>query len=154
MNLRLIESQDLEEILEVRATTRENAFSRATLEQLGITAQSVADMLHTTHRGWLCENDGKIAGFAIGDGKTGELWVVAVRPEFEGQGIGSALLASVEQWLHSLGWDELWLWTSADQKKRAFGFYERHGWSVSETKGDIVYMKKKRQTAKGSVADC
>ena len=28
-------------------------------------------------------------------------------------------------------------------KKRAFSFYAKHGWTVSETKADIVYMKKK-----------
>ena len=149
MNLRPIEAKDLDEIIEVRTMTRENAFSREALAQLGITAASVANLLDTTHRGWLCEADGKIAGFAIGDGKTGELWVIAVRPEFEGRRIGSSLLSAVERWLRSRGWDEFWLWTSADQKKRAFGFYLRHGWTLSEAKGDIVYMRKKSSLGPG-----
>jgi GNAT superfamily N-acetyltransferase len=118
MRLRPIEPQDLSEIIEVRSSTRENAFSRTALRELGITEKSTAELLCTTHRGWLCEESGKIVGFAIGDGKTGELWVIAVLPDFEAKGVGSRLLETTEAWLWSLGWTELWLWTSSDLKKR------------------------------------
>ena len=143
MNLRMVEPSDLREIIDVRASTRENRFSREDLRAIGITEASVAELLRTTHRGWLWEEEAKIAGFAIGDGKTGELWVIAVRPEYEGRGIGSKLLFAVETWLASLGWEEVWLWTSADPGKRAFGFYLAHGWTVSESKPDILYLRKK-----------
>lgn len=140
----MIESNDLGAVIEVRAATRENAFSREALRQIGVTEESVAEMLRTTHRGWLCEDEGRIVSFAIGDGKTGELWVIAVLPEFEGRRIGSQLLATVEAWLFSLGWQKLWLWTSADPKLRAFSFYSKRGWLVSESKGDVVYLGKSR----------
>jgi GNAT superfamily N-acetyltransferase len=91
----------------------------------------------------LCEAKNGLAGFSIGDGKTGEVWVVAVLPEFERMGIGSKLLTAVEDWLHELGWKELWLWTSADPNKRAFSFYQNRGWVVSDMKGDKVTMKKR-----------
>jgi len=143
MTIRLIEASDVSELIELRAFTRENAYSRDALREVGITEESTAARLRTTHRGWLCEMDGTKAGFAIGDGSTGELWVIAVLPEYEGRGVGTALLDAVEAWLVSRGWGELWLWTSSDPKKRAFSFYIRHGWVVSETKDDIVYMKKK-----------
>ena len=143
MNYRLIDPQDLGEIFDLRATTRENPYSREDLRQIGITEESVAERLRrATHRGWLCEVGGKIVGFAIGDGTTGELCVIAVLPEFEGKGIGSHLLATVEQWLASAGWKELWLWTASDPKKRAFSFYAKHGWVVTESKTDIVYLRK------------
>ena len=144
MNLRLIKPEDLSVIIEVRASTRENSFSRAALRDLGITEESIAELLRTTHRGWLCEEEGRVVGFAIGDGKTGELWVIAVLPEFEGRGVGLRLIESVEEWLWSLGWLEIWLWTSADHQNRAFTFYSKGGWNVSETKGEILYMKKKK----------
>ena len=142
MKFRAIESNDLPAIFDVRASTRENPFSREALWEIGITEESTAELLRTTHRGWLCEAEKEIVGFAVGDGKTGELWVIAVLPEYEGKGIGSELLAKVEAWLHSLGWKEIWLWTSSDPKKRAFSFYSKRGWSVSERKAEIVHMKK------------
>jgi GNAT superfamily N-acetyltransferase len=150
MKFRLIQPEDLTEVIDVRASTLENPFSRAALRELGITEESTAELLRTTHRGWLCEEEGGIIGFAMGDGKTGELWVIAVLPEFEGRGVGSRLINSVEEWLWSLGWQELWLWTGSDQKTRAYNFYLKHGWIVSEVKDWMVYMKKKRPE-KGSI---
>ena len=144
MKLRLIEPTDLSEVFDVRAATRENPFSREVLRDLGITEESTAALLRTTHRGWLSEEHGKITGFAIGDGHAGELWVMAVLPDYEGRGIGTRLLHRVEDWLWSLGWTELWLWTSSDQKKRAFSFYTKCGWTVSKIEGEILYMKKKK----------
>lgn len=145
MNLRPIEPRDLKEIFDLRAATRENPYSREDLRKIGITEETTAEVLRTTHRGWLCEVGGRIAGFAIGDGKTGELSVIAVLPEFEGRGIGSRLLAAVEEWLVSVGRTEFWLWTSADSKTRAFSFYRKHGWAVAESKADIIYLRKKAQ---------
>ena len=144
MNFRLIQPGDLSGIIDVRASTRENPLSRAALRNLGITEESTAELLRTTHRGWLGEEEGRIVGFAIGDGKTGELWVIAVLPEFEGRGVGRRLLDSVEGWLWSLGWPELWRWTSPDRQKRAFPFYRKRGWIVSELKDGKLFMKKER----------
>ncbi len=143
MIIRLIEAADLTELFDLRAATRENPYSRDALRQIGITEETTAALLRTTNRGWLCESDGVKAGFAIGDGKTGEICVVAVSPDYEGRGVGSRLLLAVESWLYSLGWKELWLWTSSDTQKRAFSFYARRGWTVSEKKEDIIYMRKK-----------
>ena len=133
-------------MIELRESTRVNPFSREARRQIGITEESTAERLRTTHRGWLCEEEGRVVGFAIGDGKTGELWVIAVLPEFEGRAVGLRLLDAVEGWLWSLGWQELWLWTSPDQKKRAFTFYLKRGWGVSELKEGMLFMKKKRPT--------
>jgi ribosomal protein S18 acetylase RimI-like enzyme len=143
----MIETKDLKEVFDVRVATRENPFSREALRKIGITEESTAEVLRTTHRGWLCDIGGKIVGFVIGGGKTGELAVIAVLPEFEGRGIGSQLLVTVEKWLFSMGKQELWLWTSSDGKTKAFSFYLKHGWTVSESKPDILYMKKKRPSA-------
>lgn len=143
MKIRPIDPEDAKEIIDVRTATRENPFSKEALRRIGITEESIAEMLRTTHHGWLCEDEERIVGFVVGDGKTGELWVIAVLPDFEGRGIGSQLLATAEDWLYSLGWKELWLWTSSDPKTRAFSFYAKHGWTVSESKADIAYLKKK-----------
>ena len=68
-------------------------------------------------------------GFAIGNGGTGEMWVIALLPEAEGRGIGARLLGRVEAWLWSLGWDRIWLTTDLDRGLRADGFYRRQGWT-------------------------
>ena len=146
INYRLIEATDLSEIIDLRGSTRENAVNREELRSLGITEKSTTELLRTTHRGWLCETGGKFVGFAIGNGSNGELWVIAVLPDFEGKGIGSRLLSLTEDWLWSLGWKELWLYTNPDPKVRASHFYRRRGWTDSETKDGKLYMKKKRQS--------
>jgi len=128
----------------VRTATRENAYTREELARLGITEKSVGTMLATSHRGWLCEAEGRVVGFAMGDRRTGEMWVIAVLPEFEGRGIGARLLTEVEGWLFTEGWTEVWLTTSIEPELRALGFYRRYGWVDREIKGGLRYMIKAR----------
>jgi len=145
MIYRAIEPQDAAALIELRGRTRENAIPADALARMGITTESIGAKLRGgVHWGWLCEDEGRLAGFAMGDGSSGELLVIAVAPEFEGRGIGSQLLTSVEQWLWSRGWDELWLWTDVDENRRAFSFYLRHGWRKSEVKDGALYLKKTR----------
>jgi ribosomal protein S18 acetylase RimI-like enzyme len=112
MTIRPIEIRDLPELFDLRASTRENPFSRDALQKLGITEESTAKALESTHRGWLSESNHVKTGFAMGDGSTGEMCVIAVLPNHERQGVGGALLSAVESWLFSLNWAELWLLTS------------------------------------------
>ena len=143
MNFRQIVETDVRELIAVRAATRENALSREQLEEMGITEASVSEMMQRTHRGWLCEAEGRIVGFAMGNGETGEMWVIAVLPEFWGRGIGGRLIASVENWLWSRGHDEAWLTTDKDTSLRAYGFYLRQGWSDSKLSKGCRYMIKR-----------
>ncbi|MAX23709.1 MAG: GNAT family N-acetyltransferase [Phycisphaeraceae bacterium] len=142
--LRRIEKTDIPALFIVRVATRENALSMETLNQLGITLDSVATMMDTTHQGWLCEMDNKVVGFAMGNRKTGEMWVLAVLPEYENRGMGKALILAVENWLFSEGLEELWLTTDIDTTLRAYGFYRHLGWQDSEIRDGCRYMKKFR----------
>jgi len=81
-------------------------------------------------------------GFAMGNGLTGEMWVVAVLPEYEGRGIGRALLGRVEAYLRSRGRSRLWLTTDVDPSLRAYGFYRRCGWRDWKIASGLRYMKK------------
>ena len=96
-----IELADIASLFEVRVRTWHNERGAEELKELGITPDSVAVRLRETHRGWLCESDGHVVGFAIGNRADGELWVIAVLPEFENRGIGRHLLSKVEDWLAS-----------------------------------------------------
>ena len=70
----------------------------------------------------------------MGNRETGEFWVIAVLPEYEGRGIGSKLLNLAESWLWATGWKEIWLWISLDTQLRAYSFYSKHGWFDAEVR--------------------
>jgi ribosomal protein S18 acetylase RimI-like enzyme len=123
MVFREMQQTDIGRCIEVRTLVRENRYSLAALRQEGITEESVAGMLETTHQGWVCEIDDQIVGFSMGDRSTGEFWVVAVLPEYEGRGIGRKLTELAVQWLRANGCNEIWLWTSPDTSTRAYALY-------------------------------
>ena len=140
---REIRSDDMQSIFDVRVATWHNDRGREELTQLGITQESVRDMLEESRQGWLCEIDSRVVGFAMGNKDKGEMWVIAVLDEFEGHGIGKHLLSLVEDWLFAEGWKEIWLTTDPDETIRAVGFYRHLGWSdwKVEPDGDR-FMKK------------
>ena len=126
---------DLDELLDVRAATRENAMTRAQLARRGITAASMAEsMARGTLKGWVCSSDSRIVGFCMGDSEQGEVAVLAILPEYEGRGIGKTLLSLVVEWLCSFNPESVWLGTSPNPATRAYGFYRALGWRpIGET---------------------
>ena len=138
---REITAADMPAIFDVRVATWHNDRGRQELTELGITHPSVCEMLESSHRGWLCEIDSRVVGFAMGNRDTGEMWVIAVLQEYEGNGIGKRLLGLVEAWLFSQGWSEIWLTTDPDETIRAVGFYRHLGWTDWKLDGDR-FMKK------------
>lgn len=62
------------------------------LTSICITVATQTEALATTHRGWLCEVNGKFNGFASGNLGNGELEVIAVLPDHAGNGIGSRVM--------------------------------------------------------------
>ena len=140
---REISADDMHAIFEVRVATWHNENGRAELTDLGITHDSVREMLSSTHGGWLAEVDSRTVGFAIGNSQNGEMWVIAVLKEFEDRGIGKHLLQLVEDWLFSVGWNEIWLTTDPDESYRAVGFYQHLGWKDWKIEpGGDRFMKK------------
>ena len=140
--MRQIVIGDIPSLFRVRIATDENRLSIEELAALGIDETSVTKRLVGSCRGWLCEEDGEVVGFAMGDKASGEMWVIAVLPSHVGQGIGGALLESVDQWLSDEGCAELWLTTDVDPTLRAYSFYRRHGWIDWKIEGGMRYMKK------------
>ena len=144
MIFREIKDEDIAELFVVRVATDENNLSIDELRRLGITEASVKEKLHTSFKGWLCEIDSTVIGFSMGDGCTGELWVMAVLPEYINQGIGSKLLKLVEEWMFEKGHYTLWLETDTNPKLRAYSFYKKHGWEDKEIKEGSRHMIKNR----------
>ena len=138
---------DVPALFDVRVATRENAYTLDELAALGVTEASVREKLRGDYAGWLCEVTGRVVGFSVADRSTGELWVIAVRPDFEGKGIGAGLMGMAEDWLWSCGCAEAWLTTSIDPNLRAYGFYRKLGWVDQEIRGGLRYMKKRNPAA-------
>jgi len=126
-SFRQIEARDVKELLHLRTQMKENVLTAEDLVKRGITESDVIRKLSGSYKGWLCECDGRIVGFAMGDRLTGEMWVIAVLPAYEGRGIGRRLLGLVEEWLFSFH-DELWLTTEDNPNNRAYGVYLKAGW--------------------------
>jgi GNAT superfamily N-acetyltransferase len=147
MDFRPITCADIPALFVVRTATDENNLSREQLTRLGITEGSVREKLLGSYKGWLCEVDDQVVGFAMGDSRTGEMWVIAVLPEHVGKGVGSALLRHVEDWLWETGCRELWLTTDVDTHLRAYSFYRKHGWADAEIRDGLRYMKKARSAS-------
>jgi ribosomal protein S18 acetylase RimI-like enzyme len=88
-------------------------------------------------RTFVAEVDGVVAGFATGcrEGQgIGRVRSLDVAPERQGEGIGSRLLAAVEEWLRGKRVRLLVLETSVGDGAEAGvrGFYERHGYAADE----------------------
>ena len=141
MEFREITSSDVQSLFYVRTNTRENVYSLEELTARDITEKSVIEKLSNSFKGWLCKIDQSTVGFCIADSSTGELWVIAVLPDFEGRGIGNHLMALAEDWLWACGCDRAWLTTSVNTALRAYGFYLNRGWLDWKVEDDLRYMQ-------------
>jgi ribosomal protein S18 acetylase RimI-like enzyme len=80
----------------------------------------INEIVPVDHELWVAEEDGRVVALAaIGESTLGHLYV---RPDYQGRGIGSALLDKTKE----LRPDGFTLWTFP-QNERACRFYERHG---------------------------
>jgi len=144
-SFRKMRASDLPAVFELRVSTRENAVTMEELEHdYGITPASLAEAMAADVKGWLCEEQGLVVGFAMGDRSNGEVQVVAVRPGYEGRGIGKRLLGLVQIWLHEQGHQEIWLLSNPDSGVRAHGFYRKLGWQpTGERQGYDEVLRRK-----------
>jgi GNAT superfamily N-acetyltransferase len=77
-------------------------------------------------KGWVCENEKKIVGFAIADLKDHNIWALFVLPEFAGKGIGKSLHNIMLKWYFTQTKERVWLSTAPNTK--AEKFYRMQGW--------------------------
>ena len=89
--IRPIAISDISKTFRVCTATDENRLTSAQLTALGITESSVSEKLLGSYKGWLCEEQGSVVGFAMGDRSSGEMWVIAVLPTHIRRGIGGRL---------------------------------------------------------------
>jgi len=114
---------DIPQIQIVRHAVKENALSSPAL----VTDKDCEEYLTVRGKGWVCEADNKIVGFAIVDLKDRNIWALFLRPEYERKGIGRILHDTMLDWYFSRTRESVWLATSPGT--RAEGFYIRAGWT-------------------------
>jgi GNAT superfamily N-acetyltransferase len=135
---------DIEGLFSVRARTRENPISKEGLASIGVTAESIAQMMASGRmKGRVCLHESTLVGFCNGDAETGEVIVLAVLPDYERRGIGTYLLSRVVEGLRSVGSNTIWLAASPDARIRAHGFYRSLGWRPNGKKqqnGDEILV--------------
>ncbi len=122
------------EFIELRGQTRENPITPSALRSIGITAESWAQDIRTGQtRGFMALSGAQVVGYGFGDTSTGEVFVLAVLPAYEGRGVGQRLLSLLIEVLKGYGHARLFLGCSPDPAVRSYGFYRRLGWQSTGT---------------------
>jgi len=116
---------DIGEMHRVRMSVRENILRNPAL----VTPEDTREMLASRGRGWVCEVDGRIVGFAVGDMAAMNVWALFVEPGCQGRGIGRRLHDAMMGWMFESGAERVWL--STDPGTRAERFYRRAGWEAA-----------------------
>ncbi|MBB4845660.1 ribosomal protein S18 acetylase RimI-like enzyme [Paucibacter oligotrophus] len=120
---------DIAACIDIRGKTRENAVSATRLAELGITEASWSGQLASGELpGEVCCRGGMIVGYCFAERQTGEIIVLALLPEFEGQGLGRRLLQDMMAQLQAHGHQRLFLGCASDPRVRSHGFYRSLGW--------------------------
>ena len=140
MKIRIASTNDVETLFAIRTSVIENYQSRAELAELGITVDSVTEMLETESRAWIAEIEEEVVAFAIANSTEHTILGMFVHPQFENRGLGRALMQHAEEWLWEEGCAEIWLLTGNDPTLRAYGFYLHLGWTPVgvETEGPFA----------------
>jgi GNAT superfamily N-acetyltransferase len=137
MNLIFREARtaDIPQIQRVRHAVKENMLSDPGL----VTDADCCDFITRKGKGWVCEADGVIVGFAIADLQEHNIWALFIHPEFEKQGIGKKLHDIMLDWYFTQTDTTVWLSTSPGT--RAELFYRTAGWTETGVygKGEIKF---------------
>lgn len=114
---------DIPHIQIVRNAVKENILSNPAL----VTDADVEDYIVRRGKGWVCEMNDEIVGFAIADLVDKNIWALFVHPDAEGKGIGKQLHDQMVNWYFSQTDETVWLSTTPGT--RAETFYKMQGWT-------------------------
>ena len=144
MHIRPATPADTATLFDIRCSVSENHLSRDELARLGVTSQTVADLLAGDGPGWIAELEGVGVGFSMVILSEQTVFACFIRPGYEGRGIGRRLMEAAEACLAAHGIEEAWLSTGADPAIRANGFYQHLGWRPDGhlPDGQILYRKR------------
>ena len=130
MIYREAEIGDIKQIQLVRNSVVENTLSNPAL----VTDQDCEEFILKRGKGWVCETENRIVGFAIADLKDKNIWALFLHPEFVKKGIGRKLHKIMLDWYFTQTKNTVWLGTAFNT--RAEQFYRKAGWVEAGTHGD------------------
>jgi len=135
MKIRVAEIKDIPQIQVVRNLVTENRLSDPAL----VPDSDVEDYINRRGKGWVCEINGGVVGFAIADLVDNNIWALFIHPDFERIGIGKNLHDEMLNWYFSQTDKTVWLGTAP--KTRAEMFYRKAGWKEVgiHGKGEIKF---------------
>jgi len=135
MIFREAEISDIAQIQFVRHAVKENRLSDPAL----VPDTDVEEYMTNRGKGWVCEIDERIAGFAIVDLVENNVWALFIDPDFETIGIGKKLHQIMMDWYFVHTKEKIWLGT--DPNTRAATFYRMQGWTEVGVhgKGEIKF---------------
>src|SRR6476646_7053562 len=122
MIFREAKSGDIPQIQLVRNSVKENTLSDPAL----VPDKDVEDYIHNRGKGWVCEIDSTIVGFAIVSLTDHNVWALFIQPGHDKKGIGKKLHDDMMKWYFSQTNTTIWLGTAPNT--RAENFYRRAGW--------------------------
>lgn len=129
MLFREAQISDIDQIQIVRNSVKENTLSSPSL----VTNQDCLEFITKRGKGWVCEIESKIVGFAIADLSEDNIWALFVHPDFEKMGIGKELQQLMLDWYFKQNKEKVWLGTAPGT--RAEKFYRKSGWTRTGING-------------------
>ena len=135
MIFREAQTADIPQMQIVRHSVKENTLSDPAL----VPDKDVEDYITRRGKGWVCEINNTIAGFAIVSVTDHNVWALFVKPGFEKKGIGRRLHDEMMDWYFSQTVETIWLGTAPFT--RAEAFYRKAGWREvgKHGKGEIKF---------------
>lgn len=135
MIVREATTRDIPQIQVVRNSVKENMLSNPAL----VPDKDVEDYIHNRGKGWVCEIDNIIVGFAIVSVIDHNVWALFIQPGHDRKGIGKKLHHEMMNWYFSQTNETIWLGTAPHT--RAEGFYRSAGWKEvgMHGKGEIKF---------------
>lgn len=118
--------EDIPAIQLVRNSVKENMLSDPAL----VSDKDCEAYMFVRGKGWVCEMDGEIVGFAIADLEDDNIWALFIHPDHEKKGIGKKLHQIMMDWYFDQEKEKVWLSTAPGS--RAEGFYKVAGWKQTD----------------------
>lgn len=115
---------DIPQIQIVRNAVTENVLSNPAL----VPDADVENYITNRGKGWVCQIDETIVGFAIADLVENNIWALFLLPSAEGKGIGKKLHQIMMDWYFMQ--TDTTVWLSTDAVSRAATFYTLQGWKA------------------------